>query len=280
MSAWGERWARWMRSSLTICGMAWLSGSASLAAAAPEGELCGRAGPWAVSCDPGLRCDIHWKLRGIRIGVCTRDARACGGLLGTPCETGEFCDYPVEAICGAADQTGLCQPLPTACTRIFAPVCGCDGRDYGNRCEANAAGVAVASEGACAARCGDGGALVCDAEPSPCAVPGEVREVVGGCYGNCVDPETCRPTTCEYDGDTFQPGETFIDIGGCKTCGCALDASHVACGMQCSCRYDDPNFRWVSRDPVACQTLDFRCEEGENQFANFCGCGCFTRVPL
>ena len=74
----------------------------------------------------------------------------CGGLAGFSCADGLFCDYPPEAHCGAADQTGTCQPKPGACTRIFKPVCGCDDRTYPTGCVANAAGVSVAKEGECA----------------------------------------------------------------------------------------------------------------------------------
>jgi Kazal-type serine protease inhibitor-like protein len=82
-------------------------------------------------------------------GECAPSGTACGGLLGAPCQQGEFCDFALDAFCGAADQTGLCRPIPEACTFEFNPVCGCDDRDYGNACSANAAGVSVASQGAC-----------------------------------------------------------------------------------------------------------------------------------
>ena len=73
----------------------------------------------------------------------------CGGLQGLSCGEGSYCAYAPEALCGAADRTGMCRPMPEACTMQFDPVCGCDGETYGNACSAAAAGVSVAHEGEC-----------------------------------------------------------------------------------------------------------------------------------
>jgi hypothetical protein len=73
----------------------------------------------------------------------------CGGLLGLGCAAGEYCDYNVNAMCGAADQTGVCRAKPEACDNLYDPVCGCDGQTYGNACSAASAGVSVAAAGEC-----------------------------------------------------------------------------------------------------------------------------------
>jgi hypothetical protein len=75
--------------------------------------------------------------------------QACGTRGAAACPAGLFCEYSVDAMCGATDKPGHCASKPDVCTANAEPVCGCDGKTYGNACNAAAAGVSVKSNGAC-----------------------------------------------------------------------------------------------------------------------------------
>ncbi len=75
-----------------------------------------------------------------------------GGLCGTrgvnkECAQGLYCAYKTQ--CGATDAGGRCSKRPNICTKIYAPVCGCDGKTYASGCTAASAGVSVAQQGPC-----------------------------------------------------------------------------------------------------------------------------------
>lgn len=74
-------------------------------------------------------------------------ATSCGG---TACGADQWCDVAADGACSAPEGgAASCQPRPEACTLQYQPVCGCDGKTYGNACQAHAEGVTVLHEGEC-----------------------------------------------------------------------------------------------------------------------------------
>lgn len=139
----------------------------------------------------------------------------CGGIAGFGCAANLYCDFPLDAHCGAADQTGVCKPIAEMCTEQYAPVCGCNDKTYANACFAARDGVSVASQGECAPSsppplaegqlCGTRGVQGACGADLYCKFKSECGATDAG--GSCVvRPKACTKIykpVCGCDGKTY-----------------------------------------------------------------------------
>lgn len=149
----------------------------------------------------------------------------CGGPDRIPCPAGQYCRVRGMA-CKDPDAEGVCHERPERCRKGYFPVCGCDGRTYGNACWAAMAGVGIYHEGECRLGvCGGPDGIACPA--------GEFCDLGTGNCGLADALGTCRPRppacgrqydpVCGCDGRTYEnpceaarAGVTVDHAGACR----------------------------------------------------------------
>ncbi len=174
--------------------------------------------------------------------VCEPNERPCGVAAdgqAAGCEDGEWCDYDGAGNGLVCAGRGVCRPRPEFCAEIFAPVCGCDGRDYGNECEAQGGGTDVAHEGACEPQCDPGNPMQ--------------REICDGLDNDC-DGLVDEGDVCDDPND--------------RRCGDAVNGQALVCDDDEWCDFQDAADRVCGGRGVCRQ----RPEACARIFAPVCGC--------
>jgi hypothetical protein len=72
----------------------------------------------------------------------------CGGIFPITCDKGLWCQNPAGE-CKIINGQGKCDVIPRICTERYQPVCGCDGKTYGNDCKRRMAKAQLAYPGRC-----------------------------------------------------------------------------------------------------------------------------------
>lgn len=268
------------------------------------GSMCGAADQTGVCRVPPEACDGNYQpvcgcdgvtygnactaaMAGVSVaseGECGTAGVACGARAGDTCTDREYCEFPIEHQCGAADGQGVCRPRPEACEDVYEPVCGCDGVTYANSCDAAANGSGVMSLGPCEtdpAFCGGIAGFTCDNPGEYCNFPIESQCGSGDLPGSCDPiPEACDENydpVCGCDGVTYanacmaaMASQSVASPGECETeaAFCGGIAGHT-CPEGEYCNYAPEAECGIADHGGTCAPIPEGCTK---EYAPVCGC--------